>query len=254
MALEVELVPALSDNYVYLLHDTDTNVVAIVDPSEPAPVIEALSAKKWHPSLIINTHHHADHIGGNEALIAKYGCKLIGPHAEKHRISGMDQTVTEGDQIQVGSQVGQIFETPGHTKGHISVFFPGGPALFAGDTLFALGCGRMFEGTPTEFWTSLLKLRALPDETLLYCGHEYTQSNARFALSIDPSNSVLISLADEVGRRRAQGLPTVPSRLGDEKQANPFLRADDDELAGVIGAGEDPTNTFALIRKLKDNF
>ena len=254
MALEVEMVSALSDNYVYLLRDTETGVVAVIDPAEPEPVDKVLVTKQWKPSIIINTHHHGDHIGGNEALIAKYGCQLVGPKAETHRIPGMNQTVSEGDQIKVGSQIGKVFETPGHTKGHISVYFPEGAALFAGDTLFALGCGRMFEGTPQEFWHSLLKLRSLPDDTLLYCGHEYTQSNARFALSVDPSNQTLLALSEKIDERRSKGLPTIPSRLGDEKIANPFLRADDKKLAVDVGASEDPIHAFAVIRQLKDNF
>jgi len=254
MALEVEMVPALSDNYVYLLREPSTGVVAVVDPAEPDPVIAALEAKGWKPSLIINTHHHGDHIGGNEAIVAKYGAKLVGPASESHRIPGMDETVAEGDAIELGAEKGYVFETPGHTKGHISVHFPGGKALFAGDTLFALGCGRMFEGTPEEFWDSLSKLRALPDDTKVYCGHEYTQSNAKFALSVDPSNQALVAQAAEVDRKRSQGLPTVPSVLGDEKAANPFLRADDADLAGRMGAAGDSVAAFAEIRRRKDNF
>lgn len=254
MALEIELVPALSDNYVYLIRETETGTVAVVDPAEPDPVDAALMAHGWKPSIILNTHHHGDHIGGNAALIEKYGCKLIGPAAEVARIPNMDQTVKEGDRIQVGAEEAVVYETPGHTKGHIAFFFPGGPALFAGDTLFALGCGRMFEGTPAGFWDSLMKLRALPDDTRLYCGHEYTQSNARFALSVDPDNAALVAQAAEVDRRRGQNLPTVPSRLGDEKAANPFLRADDPALAARVGAAGDPVKAFAEIRRRKDNF
>jgi hydroxyacylglutathione hydrolase len=254
MPLEIELVPALSDNYVYIVRDTATGTVAVVDPAEPDPVDAALEAKGWKPTLIINTHHHGDHIGGNADLIAKYGCKLVGPAAESHRIPGMDQTVSEGDTISIGDEVGVVFETPGHTKGHISVHFPGGDALFAGDTLFALGCGRMFEGTPEEFWTSLSKLRALPDCTRVYCGHEYTQSNAKFALSVDPGNAALVEQVAEIDRKRAQGLPTVPSLLGDEKKANPFLRADDPALSAHIGAPGDAIAAFAEIRSRKDNF
>ena len=254
MPLEIELVPALSDNYVYLIRDPATGTVAVLDPAEPDPVIAALEARGWKPSLIVNTHHHGDHIGGDAAIVEKYGAKLVGPASESHRIPGMDETVREGDTITVGNEIGEVFETPGHTKGHIAVFFPGGPALFAGDTLFALGCGRMFEGTPAEFWSSLQKLRALPDDTMVYCGHEYTQSNAKFALSVDPKNPALVAQAAEVDRKRSQGLPTVPSRLGDEKLANPFLRADDPALAAHVGHGGDPTAAFAEIRRRKDNF
>lgn len=254
MPLEIELVPALSDNYVYLIRDVGTGTVAVLDPAEADPVDAALMARNWKPSLILNTHHHGDHIGGNAALIAKYGAELIGPASEAARIPGMDRTVKEGDRIRVGDEEGEVFETPGHTKGHISIFFPGGPALFAGDTLFALGCGRMFEGTPAEFWESLSKLRALPDDTRVYCGHEYTESNAKFALSVDPRNPDLLAQAAEVDRKRAQGLPTVPSVLGDEKRANPFLRADDPDLAERMGAAGDAVAAFAEIRRRKDNF
>jgi len=254
MPLEIELVPALSDNYVYLVRDTSTGEVAVIDPAEAGPVDAALMARGWRPSVIFNTHHHGDHIDGNAALIEKYGCKLVGPAAESARIPGMDQTVKEGDTVAIGAEKGQVFETPGHTKGHISIYFPGGPALFAGDTLFALGCGRMFEGTPLEFWTSLAKLRDLPDDVSVYCGHEYTASNAKFAISVDPDNAALKAQVAEVGRKRAQGLPTVPSRLGDEKAANPFLRADDPDLAARMGAAGDPVAAFAEIRRRKDNF
>ena len=254
MPLEIELVSALSDNYVYLVRETSTGTVAVVDPAEPDPVIAALEAKGWTPSLIINTHHHGDHIGGNQAIVEKYGAKIVGPAAEKNRIPGMDMTVSEGDEIEIGAEKGKVFETPGHTVGHISVHFPGGKALFAGDTLFALGCGRMFEGTPEGFWDSLKKLRDLPDDTRIYCGHEYTQSNARFALSVDPGNAALVAQAAEIDRKRDQGLPTVPSLLGDEKLANPFLRADDPALAEAMGAADDPVAAFAEIRSRKDNF
>lgn len=254
MALEIELVPALSDNYVYLIRDAASGTVAVLDPAEFDPVDAALMAKGWTPSIILNTHHHGDHIDGNNGLIEKYDAKLIGPASESHRIPGMDETVSEGDRIKIGEAEATIYETPGHTKGHISFYFPGGPALFAGDTLFALGCGRMFEGTPEEFWTSLTKLRELPDETTVYCGHEYTQSNAKFALSVDPGNADLVAQVAEVDRKRSQGLPTVPSRLGDEKKANPFLRADDPALAAHVGQPNDPVAAFAEIRRRKDNF
>jgi len=254
MPLEIELVPALSDNYVYRIRETSTGEVAVVDPAGADPADAAPMAHGWRPSVIVNTHHHGDHIDGNAALSKKDGCKLVGPAAEQARIPGMDQMVKEGDTVSIGAETGQVIETPGHTKGHISIYFPGGPALFAGDTLFALGCGRMFEGTPQEFWTSLSKLRALPDDVSVYCGHEYTASNAKFAISVDPDNAALQAQAAEVERKRAQGLPTVPSRLGDEKAANPFLRADDPDLAARMGAAGDPVAASAETRRRKDNF
>jgi len=254
-ALEIVLVPALSDNYIYLLHDADTGDTAVVDPAEAPVVEEALAARGWKLSHILNTHHHTDHIGGDRELKAKWGCPIIGPRAETARIQGMDVLVAEGDRYAVGTQTAEVFEVPGHTSGHIAFWFKGSDALFCGDTLFALGCGRMFEGNPPGFWNSLLKLRALPDATRVYCGHEYTQSNARFAVSVDPNNAALRARAAEIDALRAAGKGTIPSLLGQEKAINPFLRADDPALQAAVGmAGADPAEVFAEIRKRKDNF
>lgn len=253
--LDVVLVPARSDNYVYLLHDADSGDTAVVDPGEAAPVIAALEERGWKPSLIINTHHHGDHTEGNEAIRAKYGCTLAGPKSETARIAGMDITLAEGDSFAFARHRAEIFETPGHTSGHIAVYFPDSDILLSGDTLFVLGCGRVFEGTMEQMWTSLKKLRALPPETRIYCGHEYTQSNARFALSVDGGNAKLQAQASEIDRLRADGKPTVPSTIGEELDTNPFLRADKPDMAAAIGmAGADPVAVFADIRKRKDNF
>ena len=195
--LEIVLVPALSDNYVYLLHDRESGATAVVDPGEAAPVEAALAERGWSLTQIVNTHHHHDHTGGNADLKAKHGARLIGPRAEAARIAGMDRTVGEGDAVEIAGHRAVVYETPGHTSGHISLHIPDSAALFCGDTLFALGCGRMFEGTPPQFWASLSTLRALPAETRVYCGHEYTQSNARFALSVDGGNSALRARAAE---------------------------------------------------------
>lgn len=254
-ALEIVLVPALSDNYVYLLHDSGSGATAVVDPAEADPVEAALAARGWTLSLIVNTHHHHDHIGGNDALKAKYGVKIVGPRAETARIPGMDVTVGAGDTVDIVGHQATVYETPGHTTGHIAFHIPDSAALFCGDTLFALGCGRMFEGTPAQFWQSLVTLRALPPETRIYCGHEYTQSNARFALSVDGGNAGLQARAAEIDRKRAAGQPTVPSTLADELDTNPFLRADDPAMAALVGkAGADPVSVFAEIRKRKDSF
>jgi hydroxyacylglutathione hydrolase len=254
-ALEIVLVPALSDNYVYLLHDADTGDTAVVDPAEAPPVEAALAARGWKLTHILNTHHHMDHVGGNQELKAKWGCPIIGPRAETSRIESMDVLVSEGDSYAVGTQTAQVFEVPGHTTGHIAFWFKTSDALFCGDTLFALGCGRMFEGNPPGFWNSLLKLRALPDATRVYCGHEYTQSNARFAVAIDPNNAALKARAAEIDALRAAGKGTIPSLLGQEKAINPFLRADDPALQAAVGmAGADTIAVFAEIRKRKDNF
>jgi hydroxyacylglutathione hydrolase len=253
--LEIVLVPALSDNYVYLAHDAETGDTAVVDPAEAAPVEEALKARGWKLTHILNTHHHMDHVGGNAELKAAYGCPIIGPRAEKERIDGMDVMVSEGDSYAVGTQTATVIETPGHTTGHIAFHFAESDALFCGDTLFVLGCGRMFEGNPPGFWDSLRKLRALPDSTRVYCGHEYTQANARFAVAVDPDNAALKARADEIDVLRAAGKGTVPSLLGQEKVINPFLRADDPAMQAAVGmAGASPADVFAEIRKRKDNF
>ncbi len=253
--LDIVLVPALSDNYVYLLHDQATGATAVVDPGEAAPVEAALAERGWTLTHILNSHHHADHIDGNTALKTKYNATLVGPKAEAARIDDMDVTVAEGDSYDFAGHAAAVYETPGHTSGHIAFYFADSDALFCGDTLFALGCGRMFEGTPEQFWTSLSKLRDLPDATRVYCGHEYTSSNAKFALSIDGDNPALKARADEIERLRADGQPTVPSLLGQEKAINPFLRADDPAIAAAVGkAGEAPVAVFAAIRQGKDNF
>ena len=254
-ALEIILVPALNDNYVYLAHDKDTGDTAVIDPAEAPPVEAALQAKGWKLTHILNTHHHMDHIGGNQELKDKWGCPIVGPRAESGRISGMDVLVSEGDSYAVGTQTAKVIETPGHTTGHIAFHFAGSDALFCGDTLFVLGCGRMFEGDPPGFWDSLCKLRALPDATRIYCGHEYTQSNARFAVAVDPDNKALAARAAEIDALRAEGKSTVPSTLGSERGINPFLRADDPAMQAAVGMkGANPADVFAEIRKRKDNF
>lgn len=251
--MHVRLIPAKSDNYIYLL--TEGDATAVVDPGEAEPVLKVLEAEGRGLDLIINTHHHGDHIDGNAALVAKYGAKLIGPASETKRIPGMDETVAEGDEIEFAGHKAQVFETPGHTTGHVCFYFADAGVLLSGDTLFALGCGRLFEGSPAQMWDSLLKLRALPDETLGYCGHEYTQSNARFAVSIDPDNAALAERAAQIDAARAAGKPTIPFRLGDEKVTSPFLRADDPAMQAALGmAGADPVAVFAEIRGQKDRF
>ncbi|MBX6321677.1 MAG: hydroxyacylglutathione hydrolase, partial [Rhodospirillaceae bacterium] len=199
--------------------------------------------------------HHPDHSGGNLALKAATGATVVGPQADAARIPGIDVGVEEGRPFAFGAVEAQILFIPGHTRGHIAFWFPAAEALFCGDTLFSLGCGRMFEGTAPQMWASLGKLRALPDATRVYCGHEYTQANARFALTVDPDNPALRRRAAEVDRRRARGEPTIPSILGEEKAANPFLRADDPAVAAGVGLpGADPVRVFAEVRGRKDRF
>ena len=254
-ALEITLIPALSDNYVYLVREPDSATTAVVDPAVPEPVIAALDDRGWTLDLILNTHHHADHIGGNDALKQRYGAKVIGPAADAHRIATLDRQVREGDRVSIGDQEGEVFEVPGHTSGHIAFWFPRSNALFCGDTLFALGCGRLFEGTPEQMWRSLSKLRTLPDTAAVFCGHEYTESNAKFAVTIEPDNGALRTRAEEIAATRRRGEPTIPASLGLEKATNPFLRADLPETQAAIGmAGGDPVAVFAEIRGRKDRF
>jgi hydroxyacylglutathione hydrolase len=253
--LEIKQVPTRTDNYVYLFRDADTDLVGVVDPSDAAPVIEALEGLGWKPTHIINTHHHNDHTGGNIEIKEKYGCTIVGPRADHDRIVGIDVDVGDGDGFVFGNETAAVFDTPGHTRGHIAYHFPDSKILFCGDTLFALGCGRVFEGTMEQMWTSLGKLRALPDDTQVYCAHEYTQSNARFALTVETSNDALKEYAREIDEKRARNEPTVPSLLGRDKETNPFLRADVASLADSVGlSGADPVSVFAEVRTRKDNF
>ncbi len=253
--LQIDLVPCLSDNYAYLLHEPDEGVTAIVDPSEPGPVLAALKARNLKLTHILNTHHHFDHIGGNEVLKAEFGATVIGPKADEERIPLLDIALADGETLQLGTETGMVLDVPGHTKGHIAFWFKSSQAVFTGDTLFALGCGRMFEGNPPQFWNSLKKLSDLPDETRIYCGHEYTQSNARFAVTVEPDNQALIARAAEIDRLRANGEPTIPSTMGLERATNPFLRPMSEGLQKAIGKeGADIVEVFAETRKLKDSF
>ncbi|MEK0084493.1 hydroxyacylglutathione hydrolase [Benzoatithermus flavus] len=251
--LEIELIPALSDNYIYLLHEPQQGMTAVVDPAEAGPVLEALRRRGSRLDLALITHHHADHIGGLLELKARTGCRAVGPRADAHRIPGLDQLVDEGDRVVLGALTAAVIATPGHTSGHISYWFPEAEALFCADTLFALGCGRLFEGDAPTMWRSLQKLAALPDATRVYCGHEYTLSNARFALTIDPDNPRLRERAAEVEAVRARGEPTIPSTIGLEKATNPFLRAADPAIRRRLGLEQAPDfEVFGEIRRRKD--
>ncbi|UTW55960.1 hydroxyacylglutathione hydrolase [Kordiimonas sp. SCSIO 12610] len=253
--LEIVQIPVLNDNYLYLLHDQNTGDTAIVDPAVDEPVFAELEKRGWSLTHIINTHHHWDHTGANLALKEKYGLKIIGPKAEAERIPGIDLAVGDGDTINIGNSIAAVFDTPGHTSGHIVYHFEHDKALFAGDTIFAMGCGRLFEGTAAQMWDSLSKIMALPDDTRIFCAHEYTMANAKFALSVEPENRDLIKRVHEVEHKRAAGLPTIPTCIEIEKKTNPFLRPMSEHLQETIGmAGRDIVDIFAETRRLKDNF
>jgi len=253
--LEVELLPVLNDNYIYLLHDSDSGDTAIVDPALAEPVLAILNQRGWRLSYVLNTHHHHDHVGGNLQLKQATGCKVVGFVGDQQRIPGLDIAVSDGDSRQWGGQHCQIIATPGHTLGHIVYYFADAHALFCGDTLFSLGCGRLFEGNAEQMWQSLQRLMALPAETCVYCAHEYTQANGRFALTIDPDNPTLQRRIDQVEALRQQNRPTLPSTLGLELATNPFLRADAPMIRqrlAMCDNGDD--EVFAKIRALKDHF
>lgn len=237
--LQIEPISLLKDNYAWLLHDTRSGIVAVVDPSEAAPVIQLLEARGLGLDLVINTHHHWDHVGGNSGLKEHFGCRVLGPSYDEHRLVGLDGGLSEGDDVTVGDSVAKVLHIPGHTMGHVALWFADEGAVFVGDTLFALGCGRMFEGTPEVMWHSLKRLAALPAATRVYCGHEYTEANARFAMAIDPDNADLRARALEVRKLRERGLPTVPSTIDQELRTNPFLRATTAAMFGDLRARKD---------------
>lgn len=251
--LQVHQFPCLSDNYGYLLHDPATGETACIDTPDAEEYLRQAALKGWTITAIWNTHWHADHAGGNAAIKAATGCKVFAPATETARIAAVDQPVAGGDVIHLGEWRVDVIDVGGHTNGHVAYHLPEAGLAFVGDSLFALGCGRMFEGTAPQFWASLSRLKALPPETVIYCAHEYTQSNARFALHADPDNADLRAYAEDVERKRAAGIPTVPTRLDRELAANPFLRADTPEMRARWG-GSEPFETFAALRAAKDSF
>lgn len=251
--LEVHLFPCLSDNYGFLLHDPDSGETACIDTPDADEYLRQADAKGWRITQIWNTHWHPDHAGGNEAIKAATGCTIVAPEVDAPKIAGVDRTVKQGDTVRLGGWTAQVIDVGGHTNGHIAYHLPEAGIAFVGDSLFALGCGRMFEGTPPQFWASLSRLKALPPETKLYCAHEYTASNARFALHADPDNATLRDYAAEVDAKRARGEPTVPTVLSRELAANPFLRADSSAMRARWGGNTAP-ETFAALRAAKDSF
>ncbi|MDI3336777.1 hydroxyacylglutathione hydrolase [Defluviimonas aestuarii] len=255
MALEIVTIPCLADNYAYLAHDAATGATAVVDVPDAAPILNTLRERGWRASHILITHHHNDHIDGVRALAGATGARVIGAAADAHRLPPLDEALKPGDTIRIGMDQGEVIDVSGHTVGHIAFHFPASKVVFTADSLMALGCGRLFEGTAAQMWDSLSRLAALPPDTLVCSGHEYTASNARFALTIEPENSALISRSEAVTEARKKGEPTVPSTLAEELATNPFLRASVPELKAALGmAGASDAEVFAEIRSRKDRF
>ena len=257
--MEIIRLPVLSDNYIFLLHDPHQNIAAVVDPAEAAPVLKQLQQLGAELVAIFNTHHHHDHVGGNQQLIQKYPqVTVYGGAQDRGRIPGQQVFLEEGDFVQFGDRTAEVFFVPGHTRAHIAYYFPPtitneSGELFCGDTLFAGGCGRLFEGTPTQMVDSLTKLRNLPDNTRVWCAHEYTLKNLQFALSVDSNNQELQSRLAQVKAARSRSEATIPSILGLEKQTNPFLRWHQPALQAAVNS-QDPVQTFTRLRGMKDRF
>ncbi len=253
--LTILQISALTDNYIYLLHDPESKETAVIDPPVAKPVLNLLNEQNWSLKYILNTHHHWDHIGGNDELKRANRCQIAASRYDQTRIPEVDIALDEGDVIQLGDQQLNVFETPGHTLGHIVFYAKESQALFCGDTLFGMGCGRLFEGSAEQMWHSLLRIKLLPAETHIYCAHEYTENNGRFALTLEPQNSRLHQRMSQIRQQRVAGLSTIPSTLADELATNPFLRTDCTELQTQLGLqNASEIEVFAKIRQLKDKF
>lgn len=255
MSLKVEQFMCRSDNFGVILHDTESGETAIVDAPEENAIRAVLERTGWSPTLLLVTHHHPDHVAGNLALKERYGLTIVGPRAEAAKIPGLDRSVSEGDTIEFAGRTVEVIETPGHTSGHVSYHIPQEKLAFAGDTLFALGCGRLFEEGPAVMLRSMKKLAALPPETVVYCGHEYTLSNARFAVTVDPDNEELKARAGRIEAIREEGKATLPTTIADELATNPFLRWNAAGVRATLGMQDaSEEEVFAEIRRRKDNF
>jgi hydroxyacylglutathione hydrolase len=239
--LEIVAIPVLTDNYIWLVHDPAGGETVVIDPAEADPVLAEAARRGWRIGQIWNTHWHGDHTGGNSAIKAATGCHVAGPAGEAARIPGLDRALAEGDTIHLGAVKAQVWDVPGHTAGHIAYYLPEAKVAFVGDTLFAMGCGRLFEGTAAQMWRNLQRFAVLPPDTSLYCAHEYTLANGRFALTVEPDNAALAERVRAVADDRAAGRATVPTTVASERATNPFLRALDPDA-------------LAKLRTAKDNF
>lgn len=252
MPLQIHQFPCLSDNYGFLLHDPASGETVCIDTPDAEEYLRQAEAKDWTITQIWNTHWHKDHAGGNSAIKAATGCTITAPAGDAGKIEGVDRAVDQGDSVALGAYRAQVINVGGHTLGHIAYHLPEAGVAFVGDAVFALGCGRMFEGTAPQFWASLKRIKALPPETVLYCAHEYTAANARFALHADPDNAALAAYAEEITARRARDEATVPFPLAGELATNPFLRADSADIQARWGG--DPVSAFAALREAKNSF
>ncbi len=253
--LQVTQVPLLSDNYSYIIVDSATQEAAIIDPALDEPLIDLIEQNNWRLKYILNTHHHHDHVGGNLAIKKTFDCQIIASRYDRQRIPGIDQSVNHHDKIRLGESQLHVIATPGHTLGHIVYYCAESAALFCGDTLFSMGCGRLFEGSAEQMWESLQLLKQLPEQTRIYCAHEYTLNNGHFAKTVEPNNTALLTRINEVEALTAQGLPTIPCTLKQELATNPFLRTEHRTLQQTVGTtGHSEIETFATIRNLKDQF
>lgn len=253
--LNIIQLPVLENNYIYLVNEPESGATAVIDPAISGPVLELLAQKNWSLQLILNTHHHWDHIGANLELKQATGCKIAASAIDHDRIPAVDISLKEGDILTLGATTLEVIETPGHTLGHIVFYCKTSNALFCGDTLFAMGCGRLFEGSAEQLWQSLQKLKSLPEQTQIYCAHEYTQDNGRFALTVDPNNTLLQDRMIGINMQRAQKLPTIPFTLKAELETNPFLRTKCKSLQEKLQLlGQSELATFTKLRQLKDVF